>query len=57
MPFRCTVTRATLIIAALFAGALVTGTVAATPYQVETLTSGLDRPWSVAELSDGHLLV
>ena len=55
MPFRCTVTRATLIIAALFAGALVTGTVAATPYQVETLTSGLDRPWSVAELSDGHL--
>ena len=57
MPFCCTVARATLMIATLFAGPLMTGPAAAAPYQVETLTSGLDRPWSVAELSDGHLLI
>ena len=57
MPFCCTVARATLMIATLFAGPLLTGPAAAAPYQVETLTSGLDRPWSVAELSDGHLLI
>ena len=49
MPFCCTVARATLMIATLFAGPLMTGPAAAAPYQVETLTSGLDRPWSVAE--------
>ena len=57
MPFCCTVARATLIIATLFTGPFATGPAAAAPYQVETLTSGLDRPWSVAELSDGHLLI
>ena len=57
MPFCCTVARATLILATLFAGPFVTGPATAAPYQVETLTSGLDRPWSVAELSDGHLLI
>ena len=52
MPFCCTIARATLLIAMLF-----TVPLAAAPYQVETLASGLDRPWSVAEMDDGHLLI
>ena len=57
MPCCCTVARATLIIATLITGTFVNGPLAAAPYQVETLASGLDRPWSVAELGDGHLLI